>query len=468
VRTQLLAVLTAAGAGASIGAAQAPPLLSDRAARAMPATYSDPFCELKGTHYKTTAAITNLKNALEITDTAKRVRGLAEGRDILLEAITKNKQWKSSTAWFTLARIYLYQGDVVGADSALTHAQEVSPKCAGTFQGLRYQAWLPVMTAASDFAKANHNDSALVLFRQAAAIDPSNPSAAMGAGVILANQGQTDSAIADFQSVARVSDQAKMPDLRNQATLNLALMLQRANRHPEAVAALEQYLGWRPNDVEAKRALAVSYRATGEQEKAQRLDRVAGGGAPADPNEAMRIGITYYNDKQWAEAAHAFELAVAAAPYNRDALYALSNTYLALEDGPKLVQAAEKLVTIEPMSVDALKLLGAGYRKTNQSKALQLAERLFGLGVDVAIQGFMGTADTVTVTGSATGRVAQTAKGKTIPPGVTALVFEFLDAKGSVVDSASTRIPALRPSVSVPISIRTVGKGIVGWRYRRG
>jgi tetratricopeptide (TPR) repeat protein len=477
VRRRLLAVLTAVAAGASIGAAQAPPLLSDRAARAMPGSYSDPLCELKGTHYKTTAAIENLKNALEATDTAKRTRELAKGREVLLDAITKNKQGKSSTAWFTLGRIYLYQGDVVGADSALTHAQEISPKCAGTFQGLRYQVWLPVMNAASEFAKANRNDSALALFRQAAAIDPSNPQAAMGAGVILANGGQTDSAIADFQSVARLAERARMLELRNQATLNLALMLQRANRHPAAVAAFEQYLGWMPNDVEAKRALAVSYRATGEKEKAERLDQVllqgsggskAGGGPPADPDEAMRVGITYYNEKQWAEAARAFELAVAAAPYNRDALYALSNSYLALEDGPKLVQAAEKLVTIEPLNLDALKLLGAGYRKTNQSReALQVAERIFGLGVDVAIQGFTVSADTVTVTGTATGRAAQTAKGKAIPPAATALEFEFLDGKGNVVDSASAQIPALKPSVSAPVSIRTVGKGIVGWRYRR-
>lgn len=35
---------------------------------------------------------------------------------------------------------------------------------------------------------------------------------------------------------------------------------------PEAVAAFEEYLGWMPNDVEAKRALAVSYHATGEKE----------------------------------------------------------------------------------------------------------------------------------------------------------------------------------------------------------
>ena len=71
------------------------------------------------------------------------------------------------------------------------------------------------------------------------------------------------------------------------------------------------------------------------------------GGPSAAAADAMRVGVTYYNEKKWAEAAQAFERAVAAQPFSRDPLYNLAATYLAMNDGAKLVPAAEKLVTME-------------------------------------------------------------------------------------------------------------------------
>ena len=39
----------------------------------MPASYSDPLCELKGTHYKVSAGIANLKDAIETDKPDRRV-----------------------------------------------------------------------------------------------------------------------------------------------------------------------------------------------------------------------------------------------------------------------------------------------------------------------------------------------------------------------------------------------------------
>ncbi len=58
----------------------------------------------------------------------------------------------------------------------------------------------------------------------------------------------------------------------------------------------------------------------------------------------MTAGVNLYNDKKYAEAAKAFEQVVAQRPYDRDALYNLANTYLALKDGAKLLPTAENLV----------------------------------------------------------------------------------------------------------------------------
>lgn len=479
LRATLAAVLYLAPAGA-LSAQNA--VRSDRVVQTLPTSYSDPLCDLKGTHWKTNAGINNLKSALETTDTAKRAKELDKGKALITEAIQQNKQDKSSTAWFALARVYLYQGDLAGADSALAKAHAISPKCAGMFEGLRYQLWAPLVNAAAEFAKAQANDSALALFHQAAAIYPAMPQAFIGAGVIFANTDLTDSAIVYFQQAAERAEQGKMTDERNQATYNLAGMLQRANRHQEAIAALEKYLQWKPDDLDAKRALAVSYQAAGQTAKAQALNAelVAAGAAGAagkDPsnggsaaavNDALRLAISYYNAKNWAEAAKAFERVVALAPYHRDARYGLASSYLGLNDAPKLVAEAEKLAELDPLNADVLALLGTGYRTTKQQdKALDIAQRLFGLPVSVAVETFSVAADSATVNGTATGRAAQTEQGKPIPPAPITLVFEFLGADGAVLATADATIPPLKQGETSKFSAQATGKGIVGWRYRR-
>jgi tetratricopeptide (TPR) repeat protein len=434
----------------------------------MPRAYRDPLCRLEGKHYKINTALIHLHQALANDRIDKRMRELEKGKDVLVDAIAKNKQAKSSTAWYTLAQIYLYQGDVIGADSALRHTKAMSPKCAGQLDALRYTIWAPLINAGVEFTKTGANDSALPLFQQAAAIYPEKPQAMLSVGVILANGGQTDSAIVWFERAAVAAERANLAEDREQATRNLAAMLQRAERHQEAAAALEKYLGWLPEDQEAKRALAVSYRGVGRMNEARALEGQMGTSTSATPEDAMRTAINLYEEKKYAEAAQGFERAQAASPYSRDALLGLAASYQALDDGPRLVATARELLEFEPLSVDAFRLLGAGYRLTKQpAKAVEAATELVSLVTSVAVEQFTTSADSATLTATATGRAAETAAGKPVPPRTTALAFEFLDSLGNVVASRDVLIPALRRDETSPLRVKVHGKGIVAWRYRR-
>jgi tetratricopeptide (TPR) repeat protein len=468
-RALALALAAAAElASAQLATAQAP-LRSSRAANAMPAHYSEPFCQLRGNHYKTTDAITGLHEALLADKPETRARKLEEGRDRVLDAIAHDNQGKSSVAWYTLAQIYLYQGDVMGADSALRHTQEIVPKCAQPIEALRYTLWAPLVNAGAEFSKAGAPDSALALFREAAAIYPEKPEPLMSAGVVFANGGQTDSAIVYFERAAAAAERAGMTEERNQATHNLAAMLQRAERHQEAASALEKYLAWVPGDADAKRALAGSYRALGRKDDAKALDGELGTrDTAATAEDVMRTAVNFYEDKKYAEAAQAFERALAAAPYSRDAIFGLAACYQALEDGAKLLQAAQKLVAIEPLNPDALSLLASGYRRAKQpDQAVETAKQLVGLQASLAVQSFTTTADSATLTATATGRAAETARGKAVPPGAVVLVFEFVDSAGKVAASEEATIPALKPKETSALTVHARGKAVVAWRYRR-
>jgi tetratricopeptide (TPR) repeat protein len=296
----------------------------------------------------------------------------------------------------------------------------------------------------------------------------------LNAGVIFANTGQTDSAIVYWQKAAEIGEQANIVADRNVATRNLGAALQRANRHQDAVPVLEKYLGWVPDDAEVKRALASSYRVTGQNEKAQALEKEVGAPSPGPASAAgggagqMDAAIALYNQKNYKDAAAGFEQVLAAQPYNRDALFGLANSYIGLKNGPKLAEAAARLHAIEPMNEDVIRMLANGQRMSKkEAQANKTAIQLLTLPINVAVTQFAPTADGAAVSGTATGREAQTAQGKPIAAKPVTLIFEFLDSKGTVVANQEVPVPALKPGEAQPIEAKAQGAGIAAWRYKR-
>src|SRR3954466_14946057 len=146
------------------------PVVNERVAKAMPTKYAPPKCDLKPKHFKVSSGATYLKTGIETEIPENRARALSSGEKVLLEAIQQNGQDKNPAAWYYLGRIYLHQGDIVGADSAFTKAVALAPACKEEITNLRYMGWVPLVNAGITFAKEQNNDSALVLFRQASTI----------------------------------------------------------------------------------------------------------------------------------------------------------------------------------------------------------------------------------------------------------------------------------------------------------
>ncbi|HZA97285.1 MAG TPA: hypothetical protein VE399_00820, partial [Gemmatimonadales bacterium] len=108
--------------GAASASAQTP-AVNDRVVKAMPSRYVPPDCGIKPGHFKVSSGATYLKTGIETGVPGNRTRVLGSGHKVLLEAIQQNGQGKNPAAWYFLGRIYLHQGDIVGADSAFTKAE---------------------------------------------------------------------------------------------------------------------------------------------------------------------------------------------------------------------------------------------------------------------------------------------------------------------------------------------------------
>lgn len=473
MQTRIVLASLLVGTGAAPVVAQQP-AVNVRVVQGLPSRYVPPDCGLKAGHFKVSSGATYLKTGIETGVPSNRARALATGQKVILEAIEKNGQDKNPAAWYYLGRLYLQQGDIVGADTAFTKAETLAPKCKPEISKVRYTGWVPLVNAGIDFNKAQNNDSALALFRQANIIYRDKPLAYLNGGIIFANAGQTDSAIVYWQKASEIGEQANTVEDRNTATRNLGAAFQRANRHRDAVPVLEKYLTWVPNDTEVKRALAGSYRATGQTEKAEALEKEVGAPPPGPASAAggaassMNAAIALYNQKNYKEAAAGFEQVVAAEPYNRDALFGLANSYIGLNNGPKLAETAAKLAAIEPMNEEIIRMLANGQRKAKREvQANKTAIKALALPITVAVTQFAPTAAGASIRGTATGREAQTAQGKPISAKPMTLVFEFLDPKGTVVANQEVQVPALKPGEAHPVEAKAEGAGIAAWRYKR-
>lgn len=466
-------VLLAAGATA----AQAQqPATNDRVANSMPTSYMPAQCKIKPNHFKVASGASYLKSAIETDIPENKARILGQGEKVILEAMQQNGQEKNPAAWYYLGRIYLQRGNLYPADSALTKAEQLAPDCANDIAGYRRSAWVGLVKAGTKFEEDKNADSALAMYKQAGAIYRGSPIAFYQTAAILNDKGQPDSAEYYFgQAAAVVSTDTTDIKVRNRSAFNQGALLLNGKKYDQAVVVFEQYLKWVPTDNEAKRALAAAYRGSGKVEQAQALEKqlVDAGVAPGPASKSasqdlMSAGVNAYNDKKFADAAVAFEKVVAAEPNNREALNNLSNTYLALKDGPKLAATAAKLVAIEPLNETALKLEGEGYRKSAKvDEAVKIAEQVLALPADVKASEFSATGSGAALTLTATGRAAQTPTGKTIAPVAIPIVVEFLSGTGAVVTTQDAQVPALAAGSSQEVKVAGQGSGITAWRYKR-
>ncbi len=473
MRTRIVSAVTLLGiVHAAPGMAQT--VVNDRVAKGMPTRFTPPDCGLKTGHFKVQSGATYLKTGIETPVPENKTRALKSGTKVLMEALEQNQQEKNPALWYYLGRIYLQEGDIVGADSAFTKSAALFPACKKHISEVRYMAWVPLVNAGIAFNKEEKNDSALALYRQANTIYRDKPLAYLNTGVIFANANQPDSAIVYFQQASQLAEQTNAIEDRNAATRNWGALLQRAGRHQEAIPVLEKYVGWVPKDVEVKRALATSYRSTGQNDKAKVIEDEVGVAPPAAGQAAagaaadkMGAAVALYNEKKYAEAAKAFEEVLATEPYNRDALYGLANAYVGLKS-PKLADAAGRLVAIEPVNEEAVRLLANGQRMAKkETLANKTAVALLAMPTTVKVSQFAPTAEGATITAAATGREGETAQGKPLVAKPLVLVFEFLDAKGTVVGNQEVQVPALKAGESHPIEVKAQAPGIAAWRYKQ-
>jgi tetratricopeptide (TPR) repeat protein len=476
---------------------------------AQPTRYDPAACGIKTGHFKVGSGATYLSTA--ITNQANRQRLLSDAEKVLIESIRDNGQGTNAAAWYYLGRVYLYEGNVVGADTAFTRAEGLAPACKDEILGFRRVTASALQEPAGLLLQAEKNDSALAVYRLATTIHPTGTTNLMAVGTLyetlgkpdsaidyyrrassagapndraatsarlraaglFAQSDQVDSAVAYYTVIASAAESAGDTDVRNSATLNMGAVLYNGKRYQEAIPVLRRYLSWRPDQMSARQYLASAFRESGQVDSADAVMRASGvavgvSGGPDTVSAAYLInrGAARFQANEHARAAEDFERALLAEPNNRLALRNLAATYYTLKNGAKLAEIAGRIVELEPLSETARRLQNQGYIWLNdRAKLEKLSDDLDAMPVTLENIKFQPSATGAAISGTATGRNA-VRNGAAVAPAPVTVVFEFLNASGTAVSTAEVIIPVLMAGLPGSVSANATGQAITDWRYR--
>ncbi len=460
-KSGLLMLATAVLVGPVLGQTETSPAV----ARAMSTgRFQKAACNLKG-DFRSSSALTYLATADTIYEPERKAGLINHAVASATGAITGGNA--TPAAWYYLGRADLMLGDVRGADTALTKAAELAPACAADIKGYRQLAWNVLVTPSSDLLHRQQFDSAIATLRLANIISRDYPQGFYNIGAAFTDTKQYDSAAYYFGVAAEKADSdPKFASTRDDAIFNLASLDQELGRHADAIVQFKKYLASHPDAADAKRSLAISERAVGDTAGANALQQELASSGSLSSTELMTLGIQYYQQKKYTEAADAFQKVLAIEPGSHDALFDLANMYFALGDGAKLVATAKEALAINPLGEDDMKLLAQGYRMENDTTDLLKAYGdLAALTTAITVTRVTPGDSSATLAFTATGRGAQDASGNTIAPAPVTLVFEFTDSKGNVVATQEQAVPALQPNAKQDFTISASGSGISSWRY---
>ena len=343
-------------------------------------------CEVPAGPSKVTNGMQALRGAAE--KPAQRDPQLAEAKKLLNEAIVQDNQGANPAAWYYLGRYYVEVGDAPGADSALTRAAALAPRCAEDITTYRNELWGKLVDDGLTAWQEGRPDSALALLHAAARLEPRNPKTFATIAGLYASRGSDDSAFAYYRVAARTGgdDPAVAQEQREALANAWHLVVRKVQGHPAAQrtgrvrAGLDSMQRGISNDSAVLVRLVASSQSRrargakltpGDQQLFTR-DSTARAQAVARQRAALAAALQQL-------ATDSSALAAAFGP----AIEAL-NEYLATYPGE--IEAATSLATLYAQSGRATQAAAVFDSLSARSKELD-AEALFAPGVRMVGQG---------------------------------------------------------------------------------
>jgi len=433
--------------------------------------YRPPGCELNTSHFLVNSGQTYISGVADESDPAKKERLLNDAHRVLLEALDRG-QGDNPAVWYFLGRYYVLTNDGYGADSAFSRAAAGAPECADDIAYYREVLWVPIMNSAIDSMRNGEFEKSKDILREANAVYDGDNLGFYYLGRIFGNEGEMDSALYYFKKVVQIgiTDTTRTADY-NSSVMNIGLLYSMMEQWDSAAVWFERYRAdVDPNNPQALTRLAEAFQRAGDTTHAMLLyDSVIVRAPSMGASDLFKTGEALFLAERYDIAAKAFTLGLEKNKFFRPALYNLANCYLAIAQGTKgaaadsaaskMEVAAQRLLEVDPASVEAIELLAAAYQLEGRNdETLALLEKREAMSYNVALDNQQQVDGGFVVQGRV---VNSTDHQVTTKP----LVFEFLDGQGNVLDTQTYDSQTLRSGAAESFVLTATNENVEAVRY---
>jgi tetratricopeptide (TPR) repeat protein len=444
--------------------------------------YIPPQCELEVKHFLVKNAQSYIKKAVEEDEAEKRTANLQDARRVLMDALGRGEEGNPSV-WYFLGRYALMVPDYAEADSAFAKVESMFPECKEDIDNHRQFAWTEVYNEAVTALQANDLEAARRALTAANTIYHQEPLVPYYLANVLANLGDTEGAMEHFkETVAFGIDTGQYADPYTTSIFNVARISHMLGNYDSAAVWYARYRVANPGDYQALTGLASVYELAGRTEDAiQVFDTILTESAAYPAIELFTVGVTLFHADEYDRAVRAFNFGLEKNPYLRDGLYNLTQSLFAIaspdpseleaEPTPEDVQrrqeaaggmleAAKRLVNLDPFNTGSQRLLAAAYQLVGQEDSIiAVLQRVEGMPYEINVYAFQPSEEGNFMQGTISNLMEEQL---TIPP----LEFEFLDEQGQVLITEVFSGATIEAKGSAEFNFSPVAPGVAAWRYR--
>ena len=286
-------------------------------------------------------------------------------------------------SYLLAANAYLGLFDLAGADSMLTTLLQVQPVCADQVAQIRFNAWVTQYNSAITLMQGGDEETALERFESANAISRDSRSLAY-AGSIYQTRGEDDRAAELYEAALEAGGS---DDIVRTASINLAGIRKNQGDSEGALRIYTEFSSAHPDDILGRLNFAIALMDADRQEEAQQVFEDLLSRDDLNFGQWSQVGIGLYRAQNFAPAAIAFRNALDLAPYNKETLENLANSFYQSDRFEELMPLAAELVDRYPFERVNYNLLANSKRELDDSDgALAAIERRDAMSFE-----FLGT-----------------------------------------------------------------------------
>ena len=428
----------------------------------------------------------------QLTNSPSKYKSNQSGRDyVLAQTLVRwAQQFPESTTVNKGAIGFMSDKDqsvdlLATSDTLLASVEKANPDCSADVASVRSEAMRPLAIHASALLNTDSLPQADAVVKRLTMIDPKS-------SISLYFQGMLAQRKKDPAGAAQLYDQGLKvlpPDAAADSNLKAALELgdaqmtllasqsltgeQKKTGMLKAAGLYKQFIADFPNSPNAASAqsgLAAALTSSGDSTSVGQLwDGMLATPSKYTDAQLYDAGTQAFTANQLQTASKLMDAAQTLNPWLRPGLYNAANVYWKASQWDKMLSTAKRLVAIDPDNPDEFQLLALAYqglaKGTKDPKLVRAYNDSLNIAfaasekvpVHVTFEAFNGGGTpTRTLIGSAE-NLGAAAKNVT-------LKFDFLNAKGAVVNSQSTTL-SLAPKEKKSFTVTGTGATIMAYKY---